>query len=254
MAELISSYVASVTTDISPWIPCGLSMGSVILCLILLILIPDPRKSHHYLKSLANPETRSGSESSISASTTSKNILANGLFSAISHPNIRLVIPVFLVGIFRYATLNFLIQYASIRFHIKISTGAKFYTETAIINIFLFLFAIPRLTSHVRLKYNLPPHAIDLFLVRTSVTLMCLGCLAIGLAPSAQTLPIGKIILGFLFEMLTQFEGSSSSLQASEAVSQLSLWSHTGYHLMQKRLCTQQSLFSKVLDTPSAIP
>ncbi|TVY56613.1 Efflux pump ustT, partial [Lachnellula cervina] len=30
VAELIASFVASVTTDISPWIPCSLAMGSVI--------------------------------------------------------------------------------------------------------------------------------------------------------------------------------------------------------------------------------
>ncbi|KAF8848546.1 hypothetical protein BDZ45DRAFT_753702 [Acephala macrosclerotiorum] len=83
--------------------------------------------------------------------------LANG--------NVLLVVPVFLVGIFRYTTLNVLIQYASLRFGIKISTGATFYTETAI-------------------KHAVRPQSIDLFLVRMSVTLMCIRCLAIGFAQS----------------------------------------------------------------------
>jgi len=192
VAELISSYVASVTTDISPWISCGLSMGSVILCLIILAVMPDPRKSQHYLSSVNVSEAPSDSEDSRSSTlTNSKSSLVNGLRSAISNRNVLLTIPVFLVGIFRYTTLNFLIQYASIRFHMKISTGATFYTETALVNIILFLFVVPQSTAYIRQKYNVRPQVIDLFLVRTSVTFMCVGCLAIGIASSARALPVG---------------------------------------------------------------
>lgn len=119
----------------------------------------------------------------------------DGLISALSNQNTLLVIPVFLVGIFRYAMLNILIQYASIRFALKISTGAIFYTETALINIILFLFLVPRLTTHIRLKYNVRPETIDLALVRTSVVLLTLGCLAIGLARSSVFLPAGRLPL-----------------------------------------------------------
>ncbi|KAH7411428.1 hypothetical protein BKA64DRAFT_569797, partial [Cadophora sp. MPI-SDFR-AT-0126] len=117
-----------------------------------------------------------------------------GLVSALSNRNIRLTIPVFLVGIFRYAMLNILIQYASVRFGLKISSGAIFYTETAIVNIFLFLFLVPQLTAYIRSKYNVRPVVLDLVLVRTSVTLMCIGCLAIGFVQSSSLLPIGVFI------------------------------------------------------------
>ncbi|KAH6696760.1 hypothetical protein DL95DRAFT_306357, partial [Leptodontidium sp. 2 PMI_412] len=116
------------------------------------------------------------------------------LLSALSNRNILLTTPVFLVGIFRYAMLNILIQYASVRFGLKISTGATFYTETAIVNIFSFLFLVPQFTAYVRLKHNVQPSVIDLFLARTSVTLMCVGCLAIGFAQTSQLLPIGVFI------------------------------------------------------------
>ncbi|KAH7355376.1 hypothetical protein BKA65DRAFT_394485, partial [Rhexocercosporidium sp. MPI-PUGE-AT-0058] len=116
------------------------------------------------------------------------------LISALSNTNTLLTIPIFLVGIFRYAMLNILIQYASVRFGLKISTGAIFYTETAIVNIFLFLLLVPQLTAYIRLKYNVQPNVIDLFLVRTSVTLMCVGCLAIGFAQTRWLLPIGVFI------------------------------------------------------------
>jgi hypothetical protein len=189
MAELLASFIASVTMDISPWIPCGLAMGSIILCLTLLAVMPDPRKSSH------NISPQSTSEENEVESEDPRILLKSqyvtGLISALSHRNILLVVPVILVGIFRYAMLNILIQYASVRFGLKISTGATFYTETALINIVLFLFLVPQLTAYIRLKYNIRPEIIDLALVRTSVVLMTLGCLTIGLAQSSVVLPIG---------------------------------------------------------------
>ncbi|KIN00283.1 hypothetical protein OIDMADRAFT_125274, partial [Oidiodendron maius Zn] len=116
------------------------------------------------------------------------------LFTALSNTNVLLTIPAFLVGIFRYTTLNVLIQYASVRFGISIATGAMFYTETALVNIFLFLFAVPTLTIYVRKRYGVQPQRIDLFLVRSSVLLMCCGSLGIGLAWSGILLPPAVLV------------------------------------------------------------
>jgi hypothetical protein len=190
IAELLASFIASVTTDISPWIPCGLAIGSVILCLILLAVMPDPRKSLNSC-SVVPPESRAEENSNSDSEALSKSHPVNGLVSALSNRNTLLVIPVFLVGIFRYTTLNVLIQYASVRFGLKISTGATFYTETAVVNIGLFLFLVPQLTKYIRLEYNIRPEVIDLVLVRMSVVLLALGCLSIGLAQSSIFLPIG---------------------------------------------------------------
>lgn len=194
MAELVASFTASVTTDISPWIPCGLAFGSVLLCLTLLAIMPDPRKSPHssYTAVFLEPTTEEVMDSDQDPKTVSKSQFVDSLLSAISDRDTLFVIPVFLVGIFRYATLNLLIQYASVRFGLKISRGATFYTETAFINICLFLFLVPQMTTYIRLRYNIRPEIIDLFLVRTSVVLLALGCLAIGLAQSSTVLPIGK--------------------------------------------------------------
>ncbi|EKD21754.1 MFS multidrug transporter [Drepanopeziza brunnea f. sp. 'multigermtubi' MB_m1] len=185
VAELISSSIASVTLDISPWIPCGLAMGSIVACLALLALMPDPRahSQNSRQEAPAYPLESLMGQSSV-----------KGLFSALSNRNIQLTIPVFLVGIFRYAMLNILIQYASVRFGLRISTGATFYTETAVVNIFLFSFLVPQLTAHIRHRFKVQPHVIDLFLVRTSVALMCIGCLAIGLAQTSALLPFGVLV------------------------------------------------------------
>lgn len=167
-------------------------MGSILLCLALLILMPHPMLSG------SSPEIEQDTPHKISTEPRQE-VSVTGLLSALSNRNILLTVPVFLVGIFRYAMLNILIQYASVRFGLRISTGATFYTETAIVNIFLFLFLVPRLTEYLRSRYHIPPQNIDLFLVRTSVILMCLGCLGIGFAQTAQVLPLGTPVLSFCF-------------------------------------------------------
>ena len=189
----MASFIASVTTDISPWIPCGLAMGSVILCLVLLAVMPDPRTSRpdSFRDIPPEPTAEDADTSTLNSKTLLKSHSVDGVISALSNRNTLLVIPVFLVGIFRYTTLNVLIQYASVRFGHKISTGATFYTETAIVNIGLFLFLVPQLTTYIRLGKNIRPEIIDLVLVRTSVVLLTLGCLAIGLSQSSVILPIG---------------------------------------------------------------
>jgi hypothetical protein len=195
VAELVASFTASTTMDISPWIPCGLSMASVFLCLMLLAIGPDPRKSPDSSFSANPPQSILEENISLSdqdSKTSPKSELVNGVFAALSDRNTMLLVPVFLVNIFRYAMLSLLIQYASVRFGLKISTGATFYTETALINIILFLFLVPRSTAYIRLAYNVRPETIDLVLVRTSVALLALGCLAIGLSQSSTFLPIGK--------------------------------------------------------------
>lgn len=176
------------TIDISPWIPCGLAMSSVILCLLLLLFMPDLRNS---IVGLRFPKLGDEGETG-DAVDVPANRSVDSLLGALSDNNTLLIIPVFLVGIFRYTTLNILIQYASIQFGMKISTGAIFYTETAVVNIVLFLFVVPQSTSYIRKKYGIRPQVIDLFLVRSSVCLMCVGCVCIGLARSSTILTIGK--------------------------------------------------------------
>lgn len=130
---------------------------------------------------------------------TAKHTIANGLHSAFSNRNILFTIPVFLVASLRYTTLNVLIQYASVRFGSKVSSGANFYSETAIVNVFLFFFLIPRMTDFIRTKYDVRPQVIDLALARISVSLLFTGVLCIGLSPSTVLLPIGEFVLNDLF-------------------------------------------------------
>lgn len=118
--------------------------------------------------------------------------LIGGIRSALSNKNVLFAIPVFLTGSLRFTILNILIQYGSNRFKLKISTGALFYTETAVVNMLLFLFAAPFLSFYIITKYHVRPQIIDLFVSRTCVSLLCFGSLLIGLSRTSKILPIGK--------------------------------------------------------------
>lgn len=194
---MIASYVASVTVDISPWISCGLAMASVLLCLLLLAVMPDTSKSKHQLSHRAESSEADNdiNEEDQTSKAPSPLTSISILHSALSNRNILLATPLFFVGIFKYTTLNVLIQYASVRFGLRVSTGATFYTETAVVNILLFLFFIPQVTTYIRKQYKVRPQVIDLFLVRTNVSLACIGALSIGLAQSGRILPIGMSML-----------------------------------------------------------
>jgi len=195
VAELIGSFTAAVTTDISPWISCGLSMVAIFTCLLLLWVMPESQKSldvpssSHHQDTMPHPSENSAL---LTANLPAHNSSVGGIRSALSNKNILLAIPVFLTGSLRFTILNVLIQYGSNRFNLKISTGAFFYTETAIINMLLFLFTVPALSNYIRTEHNIRPQIIDLFMSRTCVCLLCLGSLFIGLSPSKEILPISN--------------------------------------------------------------
>lgn len=227
IAELVGSYLASITIDISPWIACSMAMGSVILGLLLLWIVPFTQSS---------PQPRSPSPPTFPSSTTPRpqstdhtpsSTILTTINHALTQPNVLLCIPVFLVGTLRYTTLNLLIQYSSVRFNTKISQGAMFYTETAVINIFLFLFLLPRVTAFIQSKNSVRTEKIDLALMRISVSFLLLGSLAIGLAPTSGWIPVGVSIFAAGFgsristlSLISHFIPASSlaTLYASIAV------------------------------------
>lgn len=169
-------------------------MGAIFACLLLIWVMPESRRLVHLSSGNHQNAMQCRNESSTLLTTKplTQSSSVNGIRSALSNKNILLAIPVFLTGSLRFTILNVLIQYGSNRFNLKISTGALFYTETAVVNMLLFLFAVPMLSSYIRTKHNVRPQTIDLFMSRTCVCLLCLGSLLIGLSPSSEILPIGN--------------------------------------------------------------
>src|SRR5436190_7083046 len=140
-------------------------MLAILACLLLLLLITEPATlSRRSPPANSMPPILDDDISPLSPENQSKSPSTTSLRGALLQKNVLLALPVFLTGSLRYTILNVLIQYSSNRFSLKISKGAFFYTETAIVNIFLFLLLVPILTGYLRTKYDIRPPMIDLFM------------------------------------------------------------------------------------------
>jgi hypothetical protein len=106
--------------------------------------------------------------------------------------NLLLTVPIFVVGVFRTATLNVLLQYTSIRFDWTLARAALFISEVAAVNVVIFLLFLPRLIAWLQNKKRILPQVIDLWVLRCSLFLLLLGAILIGIAPNIPTLITGK--------------------------------------------------------------
>jgi hypothetical protein len=148
------------------------------------------------------PPTLDEGSSPLSPENQSKSPSTTNLRAVLLQKNVLLALPVFFTGSLRYTILNVLIQYSSNRFSFKISTGALFYTETAIVNTVLFLLLVPILTGYLRTRYEIRAQNMDLFMCRTCVLVLALGSLLMGLSPSRKVLPVGKLKGGLWNRMI----------------------------------------------------
>lgn len=192
IAEMVSSGLASATLDISPWIPSALAYGSILFCLVIQLRIPQRSEQHR--ADSQNMGRRSPADEDLTEQENAS-LCREGEFpkttsfrAAFSNHNVLLVVPAFFVGSTRYTVLNVLMQYAHVRFGWIVSRTALIYTETAIVNICLFLIVMPRLTTSIKTKYGVRPQTIDLTMVRTSVCLLSFGTLCLALSPNATTI------------------------------------------------------------------
>lgn len=110
--------------------------------------------------------------------------------------NFIVSLSVLLIGMQRQASLSILLQYAPVRFGLKISTAALFHTEVAIINITLFLLILPPVIRALISRGQLRPQSIDWMIILVSLLILALGAVLIGLAPSVYMLLFGELTIG----------------------------------------------------------
>ena len=119
MAELVTSALASATIDVSLWIPCGLTICPILLCLVLLAVMPQYRQRLPNLQS-ASPHPEGQIEDEIPEETNRLSTAAGQKGSSfkrtLSDSYVLLAIPIFPVGSLRYTVLNILMQYTSVSF------------------------------------------------------------------------------------------------------------------------------------------
>ncbi|KAF2842536.1 MFS general substrate transporter [Patellaria atrata CBS 101060] len=224
VGELISSFIASLTTDISPWIPYASAVIALLLCLLVLTLMPTD--SHVIAKRIPSQDIQSQlmEESNALLSESVSNLSGRGhvedpptsmdmgspvgiavtdsisskketrLLNVLSNSSLLAIIPAFLVCALRYTMLNILMQYCYIRFDWKFSRTALFFSEAAIVNILLFSLILPNAVPWIKKRYNIPAKVFDRLTAEIFLCLLSSGAFALGISPGWQFIPIAVLI------------------------------------------------------------
>jgi hypothetical protein len=189
--ELIGPYIASVTMDISPYIPLSLTIFCLLTSLLTLAFIGEPNFGDKR-EVIGRPTSETSAASSEDASNDpgeENNACLSGgnhgLRSLLRSRNVLITLAIFIVPAFRPTTTHVLLQYMSSRFHWKLSQSTIFISEIAVINIILYLLVLPRAILWIETRFNTPKEVIDLAVVRLSLLLLVVGALLLGCAPKA---------------------------------------------------------------------
>lgn len=198
ITQLLGPWLASVTMDISLWIPMLLSIAFLLLTFPLLAIMPETHKVNVdsstvdiLYHSIAQSSDDTDSEPNIGMSGQISNMSRSMKYTLLNR-NMILAVPVFLVGLLRPTTLNVLLQYTSVRFGWKLSQAVVLVSEVAAVNLVLFLLVLPQSLAYIRKHRHTPPQVIDLTVVRISISLLSIGALLLGLALNIAALIPGK--------------------------------------------------------------
>ena len=204
VTELIAPSIASVAIDKSLWIAFGTGVTSLLLCFGIIPLLPDTRQLGPSSMNTAfmiqppgyGPDpSMNDSSANVGHRQTGSSLVEPHLLSLFKQRNFLLAVPIFIIGVFRPATLNLLLQYTSIRFGWSFAKAALLTSEVAGVGVVLFLVILPQTIILLQERYDYHPQVIDLGILRTSLVLLCIGATMIGLAPSSSTLIACKVLL-----------------------------------------------------------
>lgn len=200
--EFIAPSIASAAMDKNLWIAFGIGIAFLLLSLATIPLVPEtyqrvPTSSASSRRSTLGTEdhhTPVSDDGRTEDIETNRPDDRNGLIALFRKRNMLLAVPIFVVGVFRPATMNVLLQYVSVRFNWKLSKAALLISEVAAVNIVIFLLALPRLISVLQARYHIHPQVIDLRVLRSSLVLLFLGSFFIGISPNIPALISGKLM------------------------------------------------------------
>ncbi|KAI1378990.1 major facilitator superfamily domain-containing protein [Hypoxylon crocopeplum] len=217
--ELIGPIISAATMDISPYIPIALTLASIMIALGILQLIderkPSRGRDHNPEQMFQPPESAVNHDSSIrtqAAPSSGATSRSDSLAMLLRQKNILLILAVFLTPYLRPATMFILQQYASVRFDWKISRTSLLTSEAAIVNIILFLFIIPQVTSMIRARFDVRQETIDLSVAQISLALLTGGSLLIGLSPNSNLMVASVAIFTAGFGVRVALIASAASL------------------------------------------
>jgi len=192
VTELVAPSIAAVAINKSLWLAFGTGVASLLICFGIIPLLPDTRQTE------IDPLITPGSHSDHAADEggrilRTQTLERSQLRSLLQQRNILLALPIFVIGVFRPATLNVLLQYTSIRFHWTFARAALLTSEVAGVSVVLFLIILPFSIRVLQDRFGYHSQIIDLRILQLSLIVLCIGATLIGLAPNSPSLIAGKV-------------------------------------------------------------
>ncbi|KAK2603984.1 hypothetical protein QQS21_003820 [Conoideocrella luteorostrata] len=202
-SELIGPLIASITADVSPWLPFIISYILLLLTFPLLAIMPqDHTTSESTLTTSGHSEDVHGlpEHRSIIRAITYASIDQYQLLNIIfSNRNMRLAAVVFLVCTFRGISMRAFIPYASVRFGWKLSRTNALISEVALVNLVLFFFIMPALLRMISKYFKPANQTLNVGIVKASLSLLFTGSLFLAFATNSAFFIAATMIYGLGF-------------------------------------------------------
>ncbi|KAI1391824.1 uncharacterized protein F4822DRAFT_106113 [Hypoxylon trugodes] len=204
-SELIGPPIASVTADISLWLPFIINYSLLLLAFPILAIMPESRSTSEPTPAPIYSERTSNVDSLPEQADVLRTILWASidqyrlLIFIFSSRNMRLAVAIFLIGTLRGISLRALTQYASARFGWKLSRTNGLISEVAFVNLIIFFIIMPALVSMISRHLTLTNQILNLRIVEISLSLLFTGSLLLGFATTSAFLITATMIyaLGF---------------------------------------------------------
>jgi hypothetical protein len=198
VCELLAPAIASLTISKNVFIPFGIGITIIMMCIPVLILMPETHQGGN--ESASNLHSTQDNE--VTATTVRGIVFQSecqdslkpktSLLAIFRQGRMLLAFLILYISAWRPGTVSVLLQYTTVRFGWQISQTAMLISEIAIVNIVLFLIILPQLIAWISSRWRIQPQVIDWSIVITSLLLLALGSLLIGVAPSTSILIPGE--------------------------------------------------------------
>ncbi|KAF2476025.1 MFS general substrate transporter [Lindgomyces ingoldianus] len=197
LAELVGPAIASFSISTSLWLSFLLGITLLLMCLASTFFIPETRprtERRHPEDPPSSSRDAYGERRQSQHWERSSGIQIRNSRALMRHRNVLLAAPIFVVGQFRLATLNLLLQYATVKFRWTFSSAALLISEIAAVNLIILgpvLSWVPSILQH---RYGWRTRTIDLWILRGSLGFLSIGAFMIGIAPRTDCLIFGVLI------------------------------------------------------------
>ncbi|OAA55693.1 Major facilitator superfamily domain, general substrate transporter [Cordyceps fumosorosea ARSEF 2679] len=199
-SEVIAPPIASYFIDSNPWIPVVIGVCCNGLAVLLASCLPEtlPPKTKqtetindaHDAPGEDRLEPIDGTAKDGSFKSTIKHMLQ--LLQYIRGQRaLLLLVCVFAVSDFARRSMQFLVQYASVRYRMTLGQANYLLAWRAMVAIALHMTIMPATDKFVQSKLRMPPRKKDLTLARISICLYTAGFVALAFAPTVVTVIFG---------------------------------------------------------------